>query len=126
MRIYDLARRMIELSGLSLRNVDDPQGDIEIAVTGLRPGEKLFEELLIGDNPQATVHPRIMKADEDFLPLNLLTEKLDVLKNTIDHHDIQALRLMLKELVSGYVPQAEVVDWVVMAGSGKFQPQTLH
>ena len=125
-RIYDLARRMIELSGLSLKNVDDPQGDIEIAVTGLRPGEKLFEELLIGDNPQATVHPRIMKADEDFLPLNLLTEKLDVLKNTIDHHDIQALRLMLKELVSGYVPQAEVVDWVVMAGSGKFQPQTLH
>jgi FlaA1/EpsC-like NDP-sugar epimerase len=125
-RIYDLARRMIELSGLSLRNVDDPQGDIEIAVTGLRPGEKLFEELLIGDNPQATVHPRIMKADEDFLPLNLLTEKLDVLKNTIDHHDIQALRLMLKELVSGYVPHAEVVDWVVMAGSGKFQPQTLH
>jgi FlaA1/EpsC-like NDP-sugar epimerase len=125
-RIYDLARRMIELSGLSLRNVDDPQGDIEIAVTGLRPGEKLFEELLIGDNPQATVHPRIMKADEDFLLLNLLTEKLDVLKNTIDHHDIQALRLMLKELVSGYVPQAEVVDWVVMAGSGKFQPQTLH
>ena len=125
-RIYDLARRMIELSGLSLRNVDDPQGDIEIAVTGLRPGEKLFEELLIGNNPQATVHPRIMKADEDFLPLNLLKAKLDVLKNTIDHHDIQALRLMLKELVSGYVPQAEVVDWVVMAGSGKFQSQTLH
>ena len=125
-RIYDLARRMIELSGLSLRNVDDPQGDIEIAVTGLRPGEKLFEELLIGDNPQATVHPRIMKADEDFLPLNLLKAKLDVLKNTIDHHDIQALRLMLKELVSGYIPQAEVVDWVVMAGSGKFQSQALH
>ena len=125
-RIYDLARRMIELSGLSLRNVDDPQGDIEIAITGLRPGEKLFEELLIGNNPQATVHPRIMKADEDFLPLNLLKAKLDVLKNTIDHHDIQALRLMLKELVSGYVPQAEVVDWVVMAGSGKFQSQTLH
>lgn len=125
-RIYDLARRMIELSGLSLRNEDDPQGDIEIAITGLRPGEKLFEELLIGNNSQVTVHPRIMKADEDFLPLNLLKEKLDVLKNTIDHHDIQALRLMLKELVSGYVPQAEVVDWVVMAGSGKFQPQTLH
>ena len=125
-RIYDLARRMIELSGLSLRNVDDPQGDIEIAVTGLRPGEKLFEELLIGNNPQATVHPRIMKADEDFLPLNLLKAKLDVLKNTIDHHDIQALRLMLKELVSGYVPQAEVVDWVVMSGSGKFQSQALH
>jgi FlaA1/EpsC-like NDP-sugar epimerase len=125
-RIYDLARRMIELTGLSLRNEDDPQGDIKIAITGLRPGEKLFEELLTGNNPQATVHPRIMMADEDFVPLNLLTEKLDILKNTIDHHDIQALRLMLKELVSGYVPQAEVVDWVVMAGSGKFQPQTLH
>ena len=125
-RIYDLARRMIELSGLSLRNDDDPQGDIEISVTSLRPGEKLFEELLIGNNPEVTAHPLILKDDDEFLSLNLLKEKLDILKNTIDSHYIPALRQMLKELVSDYDPQGEVVDWVVMVASGKFLPQTLH
>ena len=76
MRIYELAKRMIELSGLSLRDVHQPDGDIEIVITGLRPGEKLFEELLIGDNPQPTEHQRIMKAQEDFLPYSDLTAKL--------------------------------------------------
>ena len=66
-KIIDLARRMVELSGLTVRDEADPSGDIELAVTGLRPGEKLFEELLIGDNPQATQHPRIMKAHEQFV-----------------------------------------------------------
>ncbi len=67
-RIADLARRMVELSGLALKVAANPNGDIEITVTGLRPGEKLFEELLIGDNPLPTSHPRIMKAHKDFLP----------------------------------------------------------
>jgi FlaA1/EpsC-like NDP-sugar epimerase len=67
-RIYDLASRIVELSGLTLRNEKNPHGDIEIKVTGLRPGEKLFEELLIGENPQPTAHPKIMKAHEEFMP----------------------------------------------------------
>lgn len=67
-RIADLARRMVELSGLTVRDEDEPDGDIELEITGLRPGEKLFEELLIGDNPQPTSHPRIMQAKEDFWP----------------------------------------------------------
>jgi len=72
-RIYDLARRMVELSGLTLRDEAHPHGDIAIEITGLRPGEKLYEELLIGDNPEPTDHPRIMKAHEDFMPWSTAT-----------------------------------------------------
>ena len=75
-KIYDLAKRMIELSGLSLRDDRTPDGDIEIVITGLRPGEKLYEELLIGDNPMPTDHPRIMKAQEDFLSYSELNNNL--------------------------------------------------
>jgi FlaA1/EpsC-like NDP-sugar epimerase len=67
-KIIDLARRMIELSGLNVKDELNPDGDIEIEITGLRPGEKLYEELLIGDNPKPTSHPRIMKAHEEFIP----------------------------------------------------------
>src|SRR5690606_7920525 len=67
-RIDDLARKMIRLMGCEVRDEKNPDGDIEIVYTGLRPGEKLYEELLIGDNPEATSHPRIMKASESYLP----------------------------------------------------------
>ncbi|END2132197.1 polysaccharide biosynthesis protein, partial [Shigella sonnei] len=67
-KIYDLAKRMIRLSGLSVRDDKNPDGDIAIEVTGLRPGEKLYEELLIGDSVQGTSHPRIMTANEVMLP----------------------------------------------------------
>ncbi|MBY3237336.1 polysaccharide biosynthesis protein, partial [Rhizobium laguerreae] len=76
-RIADLARKMVELSGLAVRDEDNPEGDIELSVTGLRPGEKLFEELLIGDNPETTEHPRIMKAREDFLSWPELSRRLN-------------------------------------------------
>ena len=111
-RIYDLARKMIELSGLSLRNESTPDGDIEIVVTGLRPGEKLFEELLIGDNPMPTKHRRIMKAHEEFLELEDLMEYLDQLKTAIDQHQVTELRQILKKLVPGYEPQSELADWI--------------
>jgi FlaA1/EpsC-like NDP-sugar epimerase len=75
-KIIDLARRMVELSGLSVKGPGNPYGDIEIKVTGLRPGEKLYEELLIGDNPLPTLHPRIMKAHEDFLTWEVLHAKM--------------------------------------------------
>lgn len=114
-RIADLARRMIDLSGLSVRSDDNPEGDIELSVTGLRPGEKLYEELLIGDNPETTQHPRIMKAREDFLFWPELSKRLKVLDAALDRNDIPAARLMLAELVSGYASTGEVTDLALNA-----------
>ncbi len=111
-KIMDLARRIIELSGLTVRDDDNPDGDIEIEVTGLRPGEKLYEELLIGDNPQPTSHPRIMKAREDCLPWSELEQKLQALQMALDVNDVGVVRAMLQQLVSGYLPSGEIVDWV--------------
>src|SRR3546814_19295074 len=82
-RIIDLARSMIQLSGLSVRDVGRPDGDIEIVETGLRPGEKLYEELLIGDNPALTNHPRILRAREKSLPWSELDVDLSPLEATI-------------------------------------------
>ncbi len=78
-RIIDLARTMVRLSGLSLHEPNHPDGDIEIVEVGLRPGEKLYEELLIGDNPLPTLHPRIMQAQEAMLPWGILSARLDEL-----------------------------------------------
>jgi FlaA1/EpsC-like NDP-sugar epimerase len=113
-RIADLARRMVELSGLALKDEANPNGDIEITVTGLRPGEKLYEELLIGDNPLPTSHPRIMKAHEDFLPWDALQVKLSELGLALDANNVPLIRTLLKDLVPGYQPDGEVVDWVWM------------
>lgn len=114
-RIMDLARRMVELSGLSVRDADTPDGDIEIAITGLRPGEKLYEELLIGENPIATQHPRIMKAQEPFRSWNELQESLYSLRIATSTNDAPLIRGLLQQLVSGYQPSGEVVDWVYLA-----------
>lgn len=118
-RIIDLARRMVELSGLSVRDEANPAGDIAIEVTGLRPGEKLYEELLIGDNPLPTKHPRIMKAHEEFLPLADLTDRLQVLTQALNANDVPLVRTLLKHLVPGYQPDAEVVDWVHLARAAR-------
>ena len=123
-RIIDLARRMIELSGLEVRDEANPDGEIEIAITGLRPGEKLYEELLIGDNPQPTSHPRIMKANEDFLPWARLETKLDALAQAIDSSDVAALRLLLEQLVVGYTPSGDIVDWVHLENEAVVARQT--
>ncbi|AUW40899.1 Polysaccharide biosynthesis protein CapD [Rhizobium leguminosarum] len=109
-RIADLARKMVELSGLAVRDENNPEGDIELSVTGLRPGEKLYEELLIGDNPETTEHPRIMKAREDFLFWSELSKKLNSLNAVLDRSDMVAARAMLAELVSGYSSTGEVSD----------------
>jgi FlaA1/EpsC-like NDP-sugar epimerase len=103
-KIIDLARRMVELSGLSIRDESEPDGDIGIQITGLRPGEKLYEELLIGNNPSPTSHPRIMKAHEEFLPWPVLSERLDELQKRLKYKDTAALKELLVELVSGYQP----------------------
>jgi FlaA1/EpsC-like NDP-sugar epimerase len=114
-RIIDLARRMVELSGLSVLDEANPHGDIAIQITALRPGEKLYEELLIGDNPLPTSHQRIMKAHEDFVPLPELSVRLDVLIDALTANDVPAIRNLLKELVPGYQPEGKVVDWVHLA-----------
>ena len=114
-RIMDLARRMIELSGLQVKDEENPDGDIEIEITGLRPGEKLYEELLIGDNPSPTSHPRIMKAQEGFMEWSELNLRLAALQQALDLNDVGVLRQMLQELVSGYAPSGGIVDWVHLA-----------
>ena len=103
-KIMDLARRMIQLSGLSVRDAEHPDGDIEIAVTGLRTGEKLYEELLIGDNPQPTEHPRIMKAHEPFLPWSELAPELDILFAAAERNDRAAIKSFMQKHVQGYQP----------------------
>jgi len=103
-RIMDLARHMIDLSGLEERSIANPEGDIEIEISGLRPGEKLYEELLIGENPQSTEHLLIMKANEQFLPLALLEQKLVDLENLLYAGDAPQIKVALQKLVEGYVP----------------------
>ena len=115
-KIIDLAKRMVELSGLGLKDEVNPNGDIEIQVTGLRPGEKLYEELLIGDNPLPTSHARIMKAHEDFLPWPELESKLAYLGLALDSNDVPLIRTLLKGLVPGYKTDGDVVDWVWTEG----------
>ena len=111
-RIHDLARRMVELSGLRLRDEACPDGDIEIQITGLRPGEKLYEELLIGDNPEPTQHPRIMKAREDFVPMAQMEAALNILRRAMDGNDVRTIKGLLRMLVHGYQAGGMVVDLV--------------
>ena len=105
-KIMDLARRMVELSGLTVRDESHPGGDIDIAITGLRPGEKLYEELLIGDNPTPTTHPRIMKAHEDYLAWPILELHLQTLRRAAEDGDIAAIKAVLHACVHGYGEQA--------------------
>ncbi len=120
-RIMDLARRMVELSGLTVKDEQNPEGDIEIAVTGLRPGEKLYEELLIGDNPKPTVHPRIMKAHEEFIPWAEFEAKLTALEMALNVKDVGVIRLMMQQLVAGYTPSDDIVDWVYLEQEAEAQ-----
>lgn len=111
-KIATLAEKMIHLSGLSVRSEKNPHGDISIEFSGLRPGEKLYEELLIGDNVSPTRHPMILTASEDFLPWDLLRDKLAMLTKAVEVEDFALVRQLLRELVSGYTPEGEIVDWV--------------
>ena len=101
-RIMDLARRMVQLSGFTVRDDANPSGDVAIALTGLRPGEKLYEELLIGDNPEPTAHPRIMKAHEPFIAWSQLQEDLKTLELAAQAGDLVAIKAFLAAHVHGY------------------------
>ncbi|MGG2397491.1 polysaccharide biosynthesis protein [Pseudomonas sp. SH1-B] len=111
-KIADLAEKMIRLSGLSVRDESNPHGDIAIEFTGLRPGEKLYEELLIGEDVKPTEHPMIMRAEEDMLPWDELKVRLQALLAAVDEDDYAHVRVLLRETVHGYVPEGEIVDWI--------------
>ncbi len=101
-KILDLARRLVGLSGLQVRDATQPDGDIEFSFIGLRPGEKLYEELLIGDNPTATAHPRIMKAHEDFMAWPELMIQLEQLQQAARAENVVAIRQVLRACVHGF------------------------
>ena len=110
--IYEIAKRLVNLSGMELKDEDNPEGDIEIIFTGLRPGEKLYEELLIGDNVTATKHSQILRAQEDFLSKVKLEHFLSLLKKAEESGDVKSLKKILEEVVIGFTPEDEIVDVV--------------
>jgi FlaA1/EpsC-like NDP-sugar epimerase len=116
-QIVDLARRMIRLSGFEVKDDDNPQGDIEITYTGLRPGEKLYEELLIGDNVSPTAHEKIMRAEEAVLAWKELELLIQQLQDSTVIGDFNRVRELLQSAVSGYKPQCHVVDELTLARS---------
>ncbi|EKO5170314.1 polysaccharide biosynthesis protein [Vibrio vulnificus] len=111
-KIVDLAKNLIQLSGLEVKSSDNPNGDIEIKFTGLRPGEKLYEELLIGDNVEGTDHERIMTANEQFLPLEEFNQILDNLDRACHEFDHETIRQILLEAPTGFNPTDGIGDLV--------------
>ncbi|MBV4493363.1 polysaccharide biosynthesis protein [Pseudomonas oryzicola] len=111
-RITELAEKMIHLSGFSVRSEQNPHGDISIEFIGLRPGEKLYEELLIGENVLVTRHPMIMCANEDYIQWDQLKQNLEALMAAISADDFKTVRQLLRDTVSGYTPGGEIVDWL--------------
>ncbi len=109
-KIMKLATSMINLMGLEVKSEENPNGDIEIKVIGLRPGEKLFEELLIGENVSGTTHQKILRAEEDSLSYEEMNANIEVLKKTIQSYDILAIRKLLLAQVNGYKPIDNIVD----------------
>lgn len=124
-KIHDLARDMIALSGLRLRDEANPDGDIEIEVVGLRPGEKLYEELLIGNNPMPTGHQRIMKANEplSFTP-TAFHELMADMADAVERRDVVTARSLLITLVTDYKASPQIVDWVYLQTADGLQAET--
>ena len=113
-KIVDLARRMIHLSGLEIKSEEYPNGDIEIQYTGLRPGEKLYEELLIGDNVSGTDHPRIMRAEEVSLNWSDAQQLLTQLSYACDNYKCATIRDLLLQAPTGYHSPGAMGDFVWM------------
>ncbi len=109
-KIKELINKMIRLSGLSIKDDKNLDGDIEIKITGLRPGEKLNEELLLGDNPQKTFHEKIQKAQDPFISFSKLKIDLDHLSNLIEENKVEEVKHMLSNLVTSYKSNSEMVD----------------
>lgn len=111
-KIVDLARRLIHLSGLTVSDDENPDGDIAIEFTGLRHGEKLYEELLIGENVSTTKHQKIMRAEEHIIPWVTLKPILNTLQEAVNRGDHQRIRSLLLTHIDGFKPQCEIEDWL--------------
>jgi FlaA1/EpsC-like NDP-sugar epimerase len=125
-KIDDLARLMVHLSGLEVRTENNPGGDIAISYTGLRPGEKLYEELLIGAHTTTTEHPRILKSDEPFLSHEGLKQELDLLKTAMAVRDRDAIQAMLARTVEGYAPHGASIELTGVHTAWNPTSRTLH
>jgi FlaA1/EpsC-like NDP-sugar epimerase len=113
-KIKDLIYRIVKLSGLTVKDENNKEGDIEIKIIGLRPGEKLYEELLLGDNPQKTQHPKIQKAQDPFITLNQLEVDLNNLKTLLDHNKVFEVKELLAKIVKTYNSNSVIVDHVYL------------
>ena len=113
-KIKDLIHRIVKLSGLTVKDENNKEGDIEIKIIGLRPGEKLYEELLLGDNPQKTQHPKIQKAQDPFIPFNQLEVDLNVLKILLDNNKVSEIKELLAKIVNTYQSNSVIVDHVYL------------
>ena len=111
-KILELAKRLIKLSGYELKDEDNPKGDIEIVFTGLRPGEKLYEELLIGDNAKQTQHKQIFKASEDFLEKKDMDNLIELLTDAVHENDNAKLKSIFETSIHGFSPEKEIVDFI--------------
>ncbi|HWW04956.1 nucleoside-diphosphate sugar epimerase/dehydratase [Collimonas sp.] len=122
-KIVDLAKRMVHLSGLEVLSETTPDGTIEINHVGLRPGEKLYEELLIGENVEGTEHPLIMRAQEVEIPWTVLQDLLAKLEAACDRFDYEEVRAMLLRTVAEYVPQCGIEDLIWRAQGQVIEPR---
>ncbi len=111
-KIRDLINKMINLSGFTVKDINNPTGDIEIKISGLRPGEKLYEELLIGDNPQKTYHDKIQKAEDPFIPFDKLKIDLNNLFNLLKDNKPIEVKKMLNKLIPSYQSNSKIVDHI--------------
>ncbi len=123
-RILDLAEKMVSLSGLMVHDDSRPDGDIAIEFTGLRPGEKLYEELLIGGEVTATAHPKILSAAEERESWATLQGVLDEMQEGLAGRQYHQLRTLLRRVVGGYQPQGEIVDWLQDPPAGVGLPES--
>ena len=113
-KIVEIAQRLIKLSGMDLKDETNPEGDIEIIFTGLRPGEKLYEELLIGDNVSPTAHKQILKAKEDFLSREDLEDYILKIKEAEKFYDVSSLKNILKEAIQEFTPEEKTTDIILL------------
>ena len=115
-KILDLIHRMIKLSGFSVKNNKNLDGDIEVKTIGLKPGEKLQEELLIGDNPQRTHHKKIRKAQDPFIPFDELMAELNNLSPLLDNNKVIEVKDKIKKLIPSYQSNTKIVDQIYKGG----------
>jgi FlaA1/EpsC-like NDP-sugar epimerase len=113
-KIKDLIYRIVKLSGLTIKDENNKEGDIEIKIIGLQPGEKLYEELLLGDNPQKTQHPKIQKAQDPFIPFNQLEVDLNNLRTLLDNNKVFDVKELLTKIVTTYQSNSAIVDHVYL------------